>query len=113
MTFCVRFYGTNGPRSYPVPAHLNELLEQAKTPEILEMLLSEYETDLARLDNDCDEFLVSDSAVELMADVLRSKGIGYQIICGTNDEGNSHSYIQVGGKKYDPTYQGAQRSQET
>lgn len=104
--FCVRFHGTSSVRSYLVPQHLNQLLELADTPEQVEFLISEYECQLAQLDNPCDEFLVCDTATELMADVLRSKGIGYQIICGVNDEGDSHSYIQIGEKKYDPTYQG-------
>lgn len=106
MTYCVRFHTISSARSYPVPLHLNQLLEMAETPEQVEMLISEYETELAQLDNECNEFLVCDSAAELMADVLRSKGIGYQIICGVNDEGDSHSYVRVGEKNYDPTYQG-------
>lgn len=106
MTYCIRFYALSSVRSYPVPTHLNQLLEQAETPEQIEMLISENESQLAQLDNECNDFLVCDSAAELMADVLRSKGIGYQLVCGVNDEGDSHSYIQVRGKNYDPTYQG-------
>lgn len=106
MIFCIRFYGLNGVRSYAVPAHLNQLLELADTPEQIEFLISEYEAQLAQLDNECNDFLVCDSATELMVDVLRSKGIGYQIICGVNDEGDSHSYVRVGDRNYDPTYQG-------
>lgn len=106
MSFCISFYGTTSTRSYPIPEHLSQLLELADTPEQVEKLISEYETELAQLDNECNEFLACDSAAELMADVLRSKGIGYQIICGTNDEGDSHSYVRVGKKNYDPTYQG-------
>lgn len=102
-TYHIRFHGLTKTRSYPVPSHLNQLLEMAQTPEQIEMLLSEYEAELAQLDNECDDFLTCDSAAELMADVLSSKQIICQIICGKNDEGDSHSYVQVGEKKYDPT----------
>lgn len=104
--FFIRFYGTTKSRGIQVPTHINQLLVQAETPEEIERIICEHETELAQLNNRCDEFLVSDSAAELMADVLRSKGIGYQVICGINDEGNSHSYVQVGNTNYDPTHQG-------
>lgn len=104
--FEVRFYGTTCVRSYPVSEHFNQLLELANTPEQIEMLISEYESQLAQLDHETNEFLICDTAAELMADVLRSKGIECQVICGINDEGQSHSYVRVGEKNYDPTYQG-------
>lgn len=102
--FFVRFYGFATSRGVQVPQHINKLLLDAQTPEEIERIISEHETELAQLNSD--EFLVCDSAAELMADVLRQKGIGYQIICGINDEGSSHAYVRVGGRNYDPTHQG-------
>lgn len=104
--FVVQFFGFNSATPFPVPPHVNAELEAAETPEEIERIISEHEEELAQLRHECDEFLVCDSAAELMADVLRSKGIAYQIICGINDEGNSHSYARVGNKNYDPTHQG-------
>lgn len=66
----------------------------------------QFEAELAALLNHFDEFLVCDSATELMADVLRSKKNDFRVVCGINDIGESHSYIQIGQDRYDPTHQG-------
>lgn len=104
--FVVSFYGLSTRRAIPVPQLICGELEAAETPKEIEAIICEHEAELAALQNPCDDFLVCDSAAELMADVLRSKGIVYQIICGVNDEGDSHSYVRVEGCNYDPTHQG-------
>ncbi|MBD2005626.1 MULTISPECIES: hypothetical protein [Cyanophyceae] len=104
--FVARFYGFTTATSYAVPAHINAALIATTNPAEIEQIISDYEAELAQLHNPANEFLVCDTAAELMADVLRSKGIPYKIICGKNDEGDSHSYIEVRGVFYDPTHQG-------
>jgi hypothetical protein len=104
--FVIGFYGFPNCRHIPVPRHIEAELIAAESPQDIERIISEHETELAQLHHPDNEFLVCDTAAELMADVLRSKGIAYQIICGVNDEGNAHSYIKVGDKFYDPTHQG-------
>lgn len=104
--FVVRFYGLLSCKSYPVPGHINLKLLAATTPQEIEQIISDHESELAGLHHPGDEFLVCDTAAELMADVLRVKGISYKVICGVNDEGNAHSYVEVDGVFYDPTHQG-------
>lgn len=104
--FTILFHGFSKTYSFSVPAHINVKLEEASTPEEIESIISDHEAELANLLYPCDDFLVCDTAAELMADVLHSKGIEHQIICGISDAGDSHSYVRVGGKNYDPTHQG-------
>lgn len=106
--FVIKFFGLAfaSTRSFPIPTHIDAELIAAESPIEIERIICEHEAELAQLGHECDEFLVCDTAAELMADVLRSKGISYQIICGVNDEGNSHSYVRVGDRNYDPTHQG-------
>lgn len=99
--FVVRFYGLLTCKSYPVPAHINSELVSATSPHEINRIISEYEVELARLHNPNNDFLVCDTATELMADVLRLKGIGYKIICGVNDEGDARSHVEVDGIHYD------------
>lgn len=104
--FVVQFFGCASTHSFPVPPHVNAELEAAETPEEIERIICEHEESLAQLRHECDEFLVCDTAAELMSDVLDAKNIPHKIICGINDEGNSHSYVRVGDRNYDPTHQG-------
>lgn len=89
-----------------VPTEINSELNQAKTSEEIEAVISRHEADLTACFSPLEEYLTCDTAVELMADVLNSKGIEYKVVCGVNDNGDSHSYIQVGDKFFDPTHQG-------
>jgi hypothetical protein len=103
--FTISLYGLSGATlTVPVPLYINRELNSAQTPKEVEQVISDHEAHLADLLQS--EFLVCDTATELMADVLRSKGLAYQIICGVNDRGESHSYIKVGDERYDPTHQG-------
>jgi len=104
--FSVNFYGLTWSKSIDVPKHINEDLNEATTPEEVENIISKYESALARLFDPESDFLVCDSAAELMADVLHSKKIVCQVVCGINDYGDSHSYVTAMGKNYDPTHQG-------
>lgn len=104
--FHVNFYGTVSQETFLVPQCINAKLLLAKTPEEIEHIISKHESELAALLNPVDEYLVCDTAAELMAEVLSSKGFSFRIVCGVNDNGDSHSYVQVGDKKYNPTHQG-------
>lgn len=107
MNFAVNFHGLTRSKSIEVPNWINERLHAAKTPEEIEEIIGECEPDLAHLFDADSDFLVCDSAAELMFDVLMSKGIKCRIECGVNDYGDSHSYVVVAdGKRYDPTHQG-------
>lgn len=104
--FVICIYGLTTSKALPVPNHIQDKLVLATTAKEVETVISEHESELAQLFNEYDEFLVCDSAAELMGDVLKSKDIEYKIICGINDVGDSHSYIEVDGQYYDPTKQG-------
>jgi hypothetical protein len=112
IQFKVNFYGFARKDAINIPPHINDALIQAETPKEVERTISEFETELAALFNPCDEFLTCDSAVELMANVLNFKGFLFIVVCGINDFGESHAYIQMGDRldpteeKLDPTYQG-------
>ncbi|MFP5270310.1 hypothetical protein [Coleofasciculus sp.] len=105
IQFEVRFYGLTWQEARSIPRHINDQLIKAKKPEEIERIISEFEAELAALLNPCDDFLICDSATELMADVLRSKEFEFSVVCGINDIGDSHSYIQIGQDRYDPTHQ--------
>ena len=106
--FFVRFYGTEWCQTRKVPFHVNQKLNQAKTPGEIENIISKHEAELAAtLTGEPDDvFLVCDSAAELMSDVLKFLRIQHDVVVGINDAGDSHSYICVGGDRYDPTHQG-------
>ncbi|MEQ8753255.1 MAG: hypothetical protein RID09_07020 [Coleofasciculus sp. G1-WW12-02] len=104
--FEVRFYGLTWVTACFVPTHINKLLLLAKTPEEVEKISCNSEAELAALLNPGDEFLVCDTACELMADVLSAKKVDFSVVCGINDIGDAHSYIQIGQNRYDPTHQG-------
>lgn len=106
VQFCVNFHGLTWVKSLAIPLYINRKLNQAKTPEEIEQIIGEHEPELAQLLNPLDEFLVCDSAAELMADVLQAKGIKCRVVCGISDYGDSHSYVVVDGARYDPTCQG-------
>lgn len=102
--FRICIFGLTVSKALPVPNHIQNKLVLATTAKEIEAIIFEHETELAEMFDQ--ELLVCDSAAELMADVLKSKGIEHKIICGFNDVGDSHSYIKVDGQYYDPTEQG-------
>lgn len=102
----IRFYGLDWEVTIPLPPEIELELAQADSPEAVEVVIRDRELQLAQLFDPGQTFLCCDSATELMADVLRSKQIPCEVVCGVNDWGDAHSYVQVAEKKYDPTGQG-------
>jgi len=88
----------------PIPDDLKRRLLAAKGPIEIERLIAEAEPQLAAMDNR--EFLDCDEAANLMAATLREKGIAHIAVIGESDEGSSHAYIIVKGRRFDPTKQG-------
>ncbi|MEQ9370661.1 MAG: hypothetical protein RIG63_16795 [Coleofasciculus chthonoplastes F3-SA18-01] len=108
--FCNFYIGLTSVKSIQVPSHIQQKLDDAKTPEEVEDIIGSHEPELAGLlepfSPAASEFLVCDSAAELMADVLQAKGIKCRVVCGVSDYGDSHSYVVADGGRYDPTCQG-------
>lgn len=106
MGFKVNFYGLSSCLSLDVPEAIEAKLKAAHTPLEIEAVIADHESDLAAVLREDEEFLVCDTAADLMAQVLSYHGIEYKVICGVNDAEDSHSYVEVGGVNYDPTHQG-------
>lgn len=89
-----------------VPQRISDELKAARTPDEVQDVLKRREKDLARNYDKHDEYLSCDNVADLMVQVLKSKGIRAKGVVGYSDEGSSHVWVEVGGKKYDPTEQG-------
>lgn len=88
----------------PIPEDLKARLLAAKGPQEIERLIAEAEPQLAALDGR--DFLDCDEAANLMSATLRAKRIPHLSVIGESDEGSSHAYVIVRGRRYDPTKQG-------
>ena len=89
---------------HPIPDDVREALLAAKTPREMESIIAEAEPRLAAMDNR--SFLDCDEAANLMIAALRAHGIPHIMVIGESDEGSSHAYVIVDGRRYDPTHQG-------
>ena len=106
MGFTLNFYGLSSCLSLDVPEPIQAKLKAAQTPKQIEAVIADHEAELAAVLREDDDCLICDTVAELMSQVLSYHGIEHKVICGINDAGNSHSYIQVGEANYDPTHQG-------
>ncbi len=102
-----KFYIEYGGKWISIPKHITNLLKSARTPEEIESIIADKEQEIADfLDPDMG-YLWCDHTAQLMHQVLKYKKIPHQVVVGTtNDNIQSHSYIKVGNKRYDPTKQG-------
>ena len=99
------YLDTMGGDPIVVPDGIAVSLDRARTPKQIEYVISRNERRLASLYRSGEEFLTCDIAAELMSQVLRKKKIPHLVVMGTIQHNQSHSYIRIGDKTYDPTHQ--------
>jgi hypothetical protein len=92
---------------YRLPAEIADQLNNAQTPEDVELIIAKKERAIAKLiHSPTYPYIYCDHAAELMSRALARKGIIHRLVVGWCDEGSSHAYVIVNGKRYDPTHQG-------
>ena len=99
------YLNDNAGKYIPVPDEIQLQLEQAKTPREVNDVIKRGEPQLAAYAGG-EEYLACDVVADLMIAVLRSKGIRAEGVVGYSDEGSFHAWVEVDGKRYDPTGQG-------
>lgn len=95
---------------------LKKILMSAEDPQELSDLITKHEKEMAENRNKYigrywGEYLVCDEAMEIMCYILERKEIGYEVLMGFSNTGDTHVWVRVDDINYDPTEQGMHEGQ--
>lgn len=95
------------PGDIRLPEVVKRRLARANTPEEISEILSQEEARIARFQKGASaEFLDCDEVANILSQELKKRCLPHVSMLGESDEGSSHVWVEVRGKRLDPTKQG-------